>query len=49
MPFGLKNIEATYQRLDNSMFKYQIGKIMELYVDNILVKSLKMAALISEL
>ncbi|KAL5556880.1 hypothetical protein UlMin_039116 [Ulmus minor] len=41
MPFGLKNVGATYQRLVNKMFKDQIGKTMEVYVDNMLVKSLK--------
>ncbi|KAM1580634.1 hypothetical protein ACFX1Z_041919 [Malus domestica] len=39
MPFGLKNAEATYQRLVNSMFAEQIGKSMEVYVDDMLVKS----------
>ena len=39
MPFGLKNVGATYQRLVNMMFKEQIGKIMEVYVDDMLVKS----------
>ena len=39
MSFGLKNVEATYQRLINRMFANQIGKIMEVYVDDILVKS----------
>ena len=42
MPFGLKNAGATYQRLVNKMFKDQIGKTMEVYVDDMLVKSLKM-------
>ncbi|KAL5565429.1 hypothetical protein UlMin_028593 [Ulmus minor] len=41
MPFGLKNAGATYQRLVNKMFKQQIGKTMEVYVDDMLVKSLK--------
>ncbi|KAL5539414.1 hypothetical protein UlMin_045365 [Ulmus minor] len=41
MPFGLKNAGATYQRLVNKMFKDQIGKTMEVYVDDMLVKSLK--------
>ena len=40
MPFGLKNAGATYQRLANSMFKEHIGKIVEVYVDDMLVKSL---------
>ncbi|KAM2120644.1 hypothetical protein ACFX1Q_018554 [Malus domestica] len=39
MPFGLKYAGATYQRLVNSMFAEQIGKSMEVYVDNMLVKS----------
>ena len=39
MPFGLKNIGATYQRLVNKMFSKQIGKNMEVYVDDMLVKS----------
>ena len=39
MPFGLKNAGATYQRLVNEMFKDLIGKSIEVYVDDILVKS----------
>ena len=39
MPFGLKNIGATYQRLVNHMFSHQIGRNVEVYVDNMLVKS----------
>ncbi|KAL0398111.1 UNVERIFIED_CONTAM: Polyprotein P3 [Sesamum radiatum] len=41
MPFGLKNAGATYQRLVNSMFQKQIGKNMEVYIDDMLVKSQK--------
>ena len=40
MPFGLKNAEATYQRLVNHMFRPQIGRNVEVYVDDMLVKSL---------
>jgi len=40
MPFGLKNMGATYPRLVNHMFRPQIGRIVELYVDDMLVKSL---------
>ncbi|KAL5543255.1 hypothetical protein UlMin_010965 [Ulmus minor] len=36
-----ENAGATYQRLVNKMFKDQIGKTMEVYVDDMLVKSLK--------
>ena len=39
MPFGLKNAEATYQQLANKMFQGQIGRNMEVYVDDMLVKS----------
>ena len=39
MPFGLKNIGTTYQRLVNKMFSKQIGRNMEMYVDDMLVKS----------
>ena len=39
MPFGFKNAGVTYLRLVNMMSKEQIGKTMEAYVDNMLVKS----------
>ena len=39
MPFKLKNAGATYQRLGNKMFNKQICKNMEVYVDDMLVKS----------
>ena len=39
MPFGLKNVGATYQRLVNKMFNKQIDRNMEVYVDDMLVKS----------
>ncbi|XP_060972375.1 uncharacterized protein LOC133038292 [Cannabis sativa] len=40
MPFGLKNAGATYQRLVNRMFADMLGKRMEVYIDDMLVKSL---------
>ena len=39
MPFSLKNAGATYQRLVNQMFSKQIGRNVEVYVDNMLIKS----------
>ena len=39
MPFGLKNAGATYQRLVNHMFRPQIWRNVEVYVDDMLVKS----------
>ena len=41
MPFGLKNAGATYQRLMNKMFAHQIGRNVQVYVDDMLVKSLR--------
>ena len=40
MPFSLKNADATYQRLVNKMFADYLGDTMEVYIDNMLVKSL---------
>ena len=39
MSFGLKNARATYQRLMNQMFHDQISKNVEVYIDDMLVKS----------
>ena len=39
MPFELKNAGATYQILVNKMFNKQIGRNMEVCVDDMLVKS----------
>ncbi|KAH6761645.1 hypothetical protein C2S52_019078 [Perilla frutescens var. hirtella] len=41
MPFGLKNAGATYQRLVNRMFEELIGITMEVYIDDMLVKSVR--------
>jgi len=39
MPFGLKNVGATYQRVMNSMFRDFIENFMQVYIDDIVVKS----------
>jgi len=39
MPFGLKNVGATYQRVMNTIFYKHIRKTVECYVDDIAVKS----------
>ena len=39
MLFDLKNAGATYQRLMNRVFKQQIRQNVEVYVDNMVVKS----------
>ena len=41
MPFRLKNAGATYQRLMNQMFTHQIGRNVQVYIDDMLVKSLR--------
>ena len=39
MPFGLKNAGATYQRMMIRMFEPQLGKNIEIYIDDMVVKS----------
>ena len=39
MSFSLKNAGATYQRLMNKIFSHQIGRNVQVYVDDMLVKS----------
>ena len=40
MPFRLKNTSVDYQRLVNKMFADYLRDTMEVYIDNMLVKSL---------
>ena len=39
MPFGLKNVGANYQRAMNAIFHDVLGYHIEVYIDNIVVKS----------
>ncbi|XP_057543365.1 uncharacterized protein LOC130821594 [Amaranthus tricolor] len=39
MPFGLKNAGATYHRMVNKVFQSQIGRNLEVYVDDMITKS----------
>ena len=39
IPFGLKNAESTYQRMMTKMFEPQLGKNIEVYIDDMVVKS----------
>ena len=39
MTFGLKNAGATYQRAMNYIFHKLIGRIVEIYIDDVVVKS----------
>ena len=38
MPFGLKNAGATYQRMMTRMFQNKIGRTVEVYIDDMVVK-----------
>ena len=40
MSFGLKNTEATYQRLINKVFVDHIRRMMEVYVDDMASKTI---------
>jgi len=39
MPFGLKNVRATYQRMMTRMFEPLLGRSIEIYIDDMVVKS----------
>lgn len=39
MPFGLKNVRSTYQRMMTKMFEPQLGKNVEVYIGDMVVKS----------
>ena len=49
MPFGLKNAGSTNQRMMIRMFKPQLGKNIEVYIDDMVVKSKVEFEYISEL
>ena len=38
MPFGLKNARSTYQRMITKMFGPQLGRSIEVYIDDMVVK-----------
>jgi hypothetical protein len=40
MTFGLKNAGATYQRTMNYIYHDLIGKLVEIYIDDVIVKSI---------
>ena len=40
MPFGLKNAGATYQRMATTLFHDMMHKEIEVYVDDMMVKSI---------
>nr|GFA03013.1 reverse transcriptase domain-containing protein [Tanacetum cinerariifolium] len=49
MPFGLKNVGAKYQRLIDKAFESQIGRNIEVYVDDLVVKSYKEAEMMRDI
>jgi len=49
IPFGLKNAGATYQRCMLQVFGDLIGRTVEAYVDDIVVKSRKASGLVADL
>ncbi|GJR41633.1 reverse transcriptase domain-containing protein [Tanacetum coccineum] len=49
MPFGLKNAGATYQRLVDKAFDSQVGRNMEVYVDDLVIKSHTEAEMIRDI
>ena len=49
MPFGLKNAGATYQRMIQTCLETQIGKTVEAYIDDVVIKTRHVESLIDDL
>jgi hypothetical protein len=49
MPFGLRNAGATYQRCMQHVFRDHIGRTVEAYIDDIVVKTRKVDDLVNNL
>ena len=49
MTFGLKNAGATYQRAMNYIFHDLIGQLVEVYIDDVVVKSAQPEAHLADL
>jgi hypothetical protein len=49
MAFGLKNINATYQRAMNLIFHDLLGIILEIYIDDVIIKSDSMDSHLADL
>ena len=39
MPFDMKNVGTTYQRMMNKVFRNEIGDMLEVYMDDMIFKS----------
>jgi hypothetical protein len=48
MTFGLKNVGAIYQRAMNLIFHDLLGIIIEVYIDDVIVKCLEIIALFND-
>ena len=49
MPFGLKNAGATYQRMIQTCLEKQMDKIVEAYVDDVIIKTRHVESLTDDL
>jgi hypothetical protein len=49
MPFGLKNTGATYQRMMQNCLESQIGRNIQVYIDDVVITTRKQESLISDL
>ncbi|XP_075671271.1 uncharacterized protein LOC142640831 [Castanea sativa] len=49
MPFGLKNAGSTYQKMMTRMFDSQLGKNIEVYIDDMVVKSMVVSEQVGDL
>ena len=49
MPFGLKNVRSTYQRMMTKMFEPQLSKSIEVYIDDMVVKNKVVSKLVGDL
>ena len=49
MPFGLKNARSTYQRITTRMFESLLGKNIEIYIDDMVVKSKEVSGHLEDL
>jgi hypothetical protein len=49
MPFGLKNAGATYQRMMQNCLGSQIGRNIQVYIDDVVITTREEKSLISDL
>ncbi|GKA41611.1 reverse transcriptase domain-containing protein [Tanacetum coccineum] len=49
MPFGLKNVGVTYQRLVDKAFDSQVGRNLEVYIDDLVIKSYTEAKMLRDI